>query len=228
MKKVLLIVCGIIILAALSTYMLIENVSLRNKIHALESDNKNLQSQVINLENQVVNLVGEKADLENNVKRLEEEKSGLEKVISNLENQVRDLQGQIEPLYLQIEDLKAIVAMKKSILYANETLIYQPDTQKTWSFSVTYSGLLLVRVQMIPPSEYALPDRIEIAVNLSSKPYITRSGTLNLTPGPGEYYYTSTALFPVADLSFPVNLQVTVKNSSPYTIKLMITITFVY
>jgi len=88
--------------------------------------------------------------------------------------------------------------------------------------------MLLVRVQMIPESGFADVPSVPIGVELSSKLYITREGNLNLSPGTGEYYYTSTALFPVADLTFPISLQVTVRNKSSYTTRLLVTITYIY
>jgi chaperonin cofactor prefoldin len=216
-RKPLLIVCAvlIVILAISNVLFLMQVESLKNQVNSLEADKNSLQSQVSSLE-------ADKSSLESQVNNLQEEKN-------TLKNQVDSLNSQVNSLNSQIANLTAISNMKMSTVWVNETLIYAPDSFKTWGpFYANYAGLVLLRVQMIPQPGYADISMVEIQVELSSKSYISRQGTLHLAPGTGEYYYTSTALFPVADLTFPVELRITVRNISAYSIQLAVTITYVY
>jgi len=210
---------------------------LESQVTDLETDKSNLQKQVSNLQSQVGILESEKSDLETQVNGLVDDKSSLESQISNLESEKTNLQTEINSLNEEIASLESqilnlteITNMEKSVVWVdNETLIYQTNAFKTWqTFYANYPGLLLVRVQKIPEPDYAETGTLEIEVEVTSKPYISRQGTLHLSPGTGEYYYTSTALIPVADLTFPVSLQITVRNPSSETVRLAVTITYVY
>ncbi|MEJ5327825.1 MAG: hypothetical protein WHU54_06225 [Candidatus Bathyarchaeia archaeon] len=209
--KVGLIVCAVLVIA----------LTLSNMWFFLE--NETLQNQVNSLQTQVSSLEGDKNQLESQVNDLETDKT-------NMQTQINALNEEIASLESQILNLTEITSMKKSVVWVdNETLIYQPNSFKTWqTFYANYPGLLLVRVQKIPEQGYAETGTLEIEVEVNSKLYISRKGTLRLSPGSGEYYYTSTALIPVADLTFPVSLQVTVRNPSSETVRLAVTITYVY
>lgn len=210
-------------------YLLMQNSSLQIQINTLQIQVSNLETEKDNLNSIIKSLESQRTELWNEINSLKNEVCSLEEAKKDLETRVSDLQTENEFLRSQAEPLMEIVNMKKSEVLINETLIFLPSSQKTWGiFYVRYCGLLLVRVQMIPEPGFADVPSVQIGVDLSSKLYITRSGTLNLTPGTGEHYYTSTALFPVADLEFPISFQVTVKNNSPYTAKLLVTITYVY
>lgn len=228
----------LLVLLAISTsfvvYLFMQNTrikneidTLRSQVSSLQTERDNLNSVIKDLESQRANLWNENENLKNKVDNLENKVQLLEENKNALEAQVSSLQAENEYLRSQVEPLMEIVNMKKSDVLINETLIFLPDAHKTWDpFFVKYCGILLVRVQMIPEPGFADIPSVQIGVDLSSKLYITRSGTLNLTPTP--YYYTSTALFPIADLEFPIRFGVTVRNKSPYTVKLMVTITYVY
>jgi prefoldin subunit 5 len=231
--KVALIVCAVLAVtfAFSNIWFFLENENLQNQVNRLEADKTALQNQVSSLEAEKNNLQTQVSSLEGDKSSLESQISNLESEKSNLQTQINSLNEQIASLESQILDLTEITSMKKSVVWVdNETLIYQPDSFKTWqTFSVNYPGLLLVRVQKIPESGYAETGTLEVEVELSaSKTYISRQGTLHLSPGAGEYYYTSTALIPVADLTFPVFLQITVRNPSSETVRLAVTITYVY
>jgi len=223
--KVGLIVCAVLVfsLAFSNVWFFLETENLQNQVNVLEADKNKLQSQVSNLEM-------DKSHLESQVNDLETDKSNLESEKTNLQTEINSLNEEIASLESQILNLTEITNMEKSVVWVdNETLIYQTNAFKTWqTFYANYPGLLLVRVQKIPEPDYAETGTLEIEVEVTSKPYISRQGTLHLSPGTGEYYYTSTALIPVADLTFPVSLQITVRNPSSETVRLAVTITYVY
>lgn len=228
------VACGvlivIIVICAFSTvYLFIQKEALEDQVAVLKSQVSSLEVEKNNLNDIIKSLESQRADLWKELESLKSEIQSLKNVKVSLEMQVSDLRRENELLKSQVEPLREIVNMKKSDRLVNETLIFVPNAQKTWgTFNVNYCGMLLVRVQMIPEPGFADVPMIPIGVDLSSKIYISRQGTLNLTPGTGEYYYTSTALFPIADLTFPISFSVTVRNNSPYTVKLLITITYVY
>lgn len=223
----------LIVLLALCTfsavYLFIQKVNLEDQVVVLKSQVSSIEIEKNNLNNIIKSLESQRASLWKELESLRSEIQSLESVKASLEVQVSDLRKENELLKSQVEPLREIVNMQKSDRLVNETLVFLSGAQKTWGpFYVNYCGILLVRVQMIPEPGFADVPIIPIGVDLSSKLYITRQGTLNLTPGIGEYYYTSTALFPIADLTFPISFSVTVRNNSPYTVKLLITITYVY
>ncbi|MEM3162615.1 MAG: hypothetical protein QW056_06490 [Candidatus Bathyarchaeia archaeon] len=228
------VVCGVliallVIFAFFTTYLYIQKETLEDQVAVLKSQVSSLEFEKNNLNVIIENLESQRADLWNELESLRGEVRSLQDAKSSLEAQVSDLRKENELLRSQTEPLREIVNMQKSDRLVNETLVFVPNAQKTWgTFNVNYCGMLLVRVQMIPEPGFADVPIITIGVDLSSKLYINRQGTLNLTPGAGEYYYTSTALFPIADLTFPISFSVTVRNNSPYTIRLSVTITFVY
>lgn len=204
--KVGLIICAIlvVILAISNIWFFMRTVSLQNQVNTLETDKSSLQSQV----------------------------SSLEADKSNLESEVSSLQSQVDSLNPQIANLTAIINMEMSTVWVNnETLTYPPNSDKTWgAASVNYAGLVLVRVETPLLEGYAGSILAEIKVALSTvdyKPYISQEGTLNLDRTSPENRI-KTALFPVADLTFPLRFYIRVTNVSSDTVQLTVTITYVY
>jgi len=189
-----------------------EITSLETMISTKSSEIENLEAS-ISTKNSVIDTKNSEIEtLESEVTTLQTDKSSLE--------------SQVDSLNSKIENLTAIINMEVSTVWVNnESLIYPPDSYRTWSFSAEYSGLVLVRVEMILPEGYAQTSNVtEIQVSLLSKQYISREGTLHLR----QTSPISTALIPVADLTYPVDLQITVRNISSDTVRLAVTITYVY
>jgi uncharacterized coiled-coil protein SlyX len=158
--------------------------------------------------------------------------ASLNSQIAELQNQVSSLQSQVDSLNSHIANLTKITNMEMStVLVNNESLIYLPSSTKTWGpFSVKYAGLVLVRVETPLLEGYVGSLLTEIKVTLSAegyKPYISREGTLLLDRTSAENRI-KTALFPVADLTFPLRFYIQVTNPSNNTIQLAVTITYVY
>lgn len=194
----------VVILAISNVWFFMQTVSLQNQVNTLETEINSLQSQV----------------------------SSLEADKSNLESQVSSLRSQVDSLNSQITNLTAITNMEMStVLVNNEQLTYLPSSTKTWGpFSVKYAGLVLVRVETPLLEGYVGSILIGINVALSTveyKPYIPKGGTLLLDRTSPENRI-KTALFPVADLTFPLRFYITVTNPSNDTVQLAVTITYVY
>jgi len=152
--------------------------------------------------------------------------------ITELQNQARSLQSQVDFLNSQVTNLTKITNMEMStVLVNNESLIYLPSSTKTWGpFSVKYAGLVLVRVETPLLEGYVGSLLTEVNVELSAegyKPYVSRTGTL-LLDRTSANNRIKTALFPVADITFPLTFYIRVTNPSNTTIQLAVTITYVY